>query len=415
MWLKFQNKGELEIAGLRLMGASSKRNDPTMRGFFGSGIKYAEAWALRNGATLVIYIGERRVEIGTRDATLRGQSFKEITVDGQGIGITTSIGPLWTDWMCVREFVTNALDEGEAIFETSDEVAGLPGTTRVFISYEHVKNVWENWRKYFRLDEEPIEETPAGNILPKVDEKTRVYRKGILVYTSDKESLYDYEADCAINEERIATNADDCTWAILDKASDATKLLVLGELKAYEKSLCRSWNTPSASWGRLLEGKMVVTREQKAYYGEDAKNCIVLPDAWVGALKQLPNIGTVERVLGAKARARGELDHRDPRRTIGGKGNELTKALKILAAAGIVIAQEDVILVEGFHDEDVMGSHDDGKIRVRLDLSAYDMGLTLLHEYAHKASGASDRTREFESFLDKLAWDLILGKGKLCR
>jgi len=47
-FLKIQSKGEIETEAFTLIGASSKRNDETKIGYFGSGLKYSIAALLRN-------------------------------------------------------------------------------------------------------------------------------------------------------------------------------------------------------------------------------------------------------------------------------------------------------------------------------------------------------------------------------
>lgn len=48
MYLKIENEGTVPVEAFTLIGASSKRDDSSKIGMFGSGNKYALAYLLRN-------------------------------------------------------------------------------------------------------------------------------------------------------------------------------------------------------------------------------------------------------------------------------------------------------------------------------------------------------------------------------
>ena len=121
-----ENKGELDVSSLILLGASTKREDDSKIGFFGSGNKYAIATLIRMGVGFRIFSGNNEVVITTNDINFRGRTFKQILIDGQQTSLTTDMGPQWEEWMALREWVSNSLDEGQSNIVTDTEnISGL--------------------------------------------------------------------------------------------------------------------------------------------------------------------------------------------------------------------------------------------------------------------------------------------------
>src|SRR5687767_1934050 len=107
-----QNDEEIEIGAFELIGASTKRNQANKIGFFGSGLKYAIAFMLRNAIKFRIFSGLREIVFSTVPETLRDQTFHRIKIDDSVTSFTTSMGPTWTQaWYVVRELYCNAIDE----------------------------------------------------------------------------------------------------------------------------------------------------------------------------------------------------------------------------------------------------------------------------------------------------------------
>ena len=69
-YLLIQNKGEIDINALILMGGSTKRNNSSMIGHFGSGNKYSIALLLKNKIGFKIYSGENEIIITTETVFL---------------------------------------------------------------------------------------------------------------------------------------------------------------------------------------------------------------------------------------------------------------------------------------------------------------------------------------------------------
>lgn len=162
-YLKITNAGELDPRAMTLMGASDKRDDGEAIGFFGSGNKYALACLLRNNLDIRLFSGEREIKIEARDTTFRDKTFKVIWVDGEATSITTDTGPKWRVNDAIREFWSNALDEGGAERSLIDTVSGAsflwgtPGITTIYIQREsQINSMLQDWGKYFVAVDTPV-------------------------------------------------------------------------------------------------------------------------------------------------------------------------------------------------------------------------------------------------------------------
>ena len=208
-----ENKGELDVSSLILLGASTKRTDDSKIGFFGSGNKYAIATLIRMGVGFRIFSGDKEIKITTSGINFRGQTFEQIYIDGQPTSLTTDMGPQWEEWMALREWVSNSLDEGQSNIVTETEnVSGKDGYTRFFIEHASgIRLVIDNWNEYFTFDREDVKyENEFGRLYPQtnIDETMVLFRKGIRVYKSEgTTSLYQYDLNgFGINESRIIDN-----------------------------------------------------------------------------------------------------------------------------------------------------------------------------------------------------------------
>ena len=210
-FLLIENKGQIDVNALTLMGGSTKRDSTTMIGFFGSGNKYAIALLLKAKIGLRIFSGEKELVLSTEPVAFRDKSFEKILIDGRETSLTTDMGPQWDTWMAIREFVSNAIDEGENnVIPSTEIVAGKDGYTRFYIEHvTQIKEVINNWDTYFSFDRtDAIIDLPLGKVFPNICKKQQriLYRRGIRCYDAG-EALYHYDLpDFTINESRVIDN-----------------------------------------------------------------------------------------------------------------------------------------------------------------------------------------------------------------
>lgn len=116
-----RTNGLIDIQSFTLMGMSAKPNSSSPIGRFGTGLKYAIAVLVRQGARPVLWIGQDRYEFFASAGNFRGTSFQRIRVKRQKFSLvkathhdlpfTTDYGRDWVMWMAFRELEANTRDE----------------------------------------------------------------------------------------------------------------------------------------------------------------------------------------------------------------------------------------------------------------------------------------------------------------
>ncbi|NIS10880.1 MAG: hypothetical protein GWN97_02800, partial [Thermoplasmata archaeon] len=199
------------------MGASTKRDDASKIGMFGTGAKYAIAALLREKVPVEIRTSET-VEAGQwggidmAQTTLKSYRFKTVPVDMRGhlfdqiylledserkgtpLSFTTEMGGLgWTVEHALRELVSNALDEPEPAIKV---VAGSDrsqhaGETAVYVGMTPaVADFWNSIDRWFLFRREPVASGDGWGVYSRWGPGVRVYRKGVLAYEDPSDSAY---------------------------------------------------------------------------------------------------------------------------------------------------------------------------------------------------------------------------------
>ena len=114
----FENSGVLDPRLITTLGVNVKESLNPI-GFFGTGLKFAIATALRERQRVWIVSNGRTFHFYTVQETVRGKDFpfiymKEAGKPGERLGFTAELGKTWELWQAYREFHCNALDEGSA-------------------------------------------------------------------------------------------------------------------------------------------------------------------------------------------------------------------------------------------------------------------------------------------------------------
>lgn len=106
MRINFCTPTRLDLPAVAIMGVSVKSAKAIGR--FGTGLKYALAWLLRNNHEVVI----DGLKASAREVQVRGKTFQQVYIEDEPCGFTTDLGPDWQGWMAYRELYANTLDEG---------------------------------------------------------------------------------------------------------------------------------------------------------------------------------------------------------------------------------------------------------------------------------------------------------------
>ena len=193
-YLLFSNPGVLELELVKMMGVSVKETDDPI-GFFGTGLKYAMATALRLGGEMTIFTNGERYDVRGRDLTLRDKGFTQVMLNDEPLGFTTELGKQWEAWMVVRELYSNALDEnGDTMIQTGEfSEDDIIGKTAITLRGDCFLDIWENRQNYFLSQAEACAHSSTYiNAFDSLGHNHAVFYRGIKVFDTKHPTLFRY-------------------------------------------------------------------------------------------------------------------------------------------------------------------------------------------------------------------------------
>lgn len=259
-YLKIQNRGELDVRLIALMGATTKFTDDTKLGKFGTGLKYAISYFLRNEIEFRLFVGTEEVFFNIEKNEIGTNTFDEIYCNGKSMNITTHYGHQWAAWEGVREIWSNAKDEGDQSYRKIDErakIEGELGKTSFYIEMtKEIGEVFKNWGDYFLNGEVAIYEDENVAIYPNNGKYLRLYKNGILIESNKNyKSLFNYDLKHAeLNELRQyrGYHNSDIGLALLSSSKEVISIL-LESIKGSKES--KDW-LGEVEIGELFEQKI---------------------------------------------------------------------------------------------------------------------------------------------------------------
>lgn len=406
--IKIQNKNEIDTSALTLIGASSKREDDTKIGFFGSGNKYAIATLLRLGIKFEIYSGLKKINIATKPIMFKEQVFEQILIDGRETSMTTSMGIDWEAWFAIREFYSNAIDEGEKKLELTDNVVGEEGKTNIYIWVdEQLNDFFKNINKYFLVSKKPIEtvNTSYGTVsfYENDSDEFIAYRKNIRIYpVNEIKSLYHYNfSSIEINESRTYKYDHQIKERIASAlAVSKDKKIISNYMRNWKGSFEEKamWeyvaNSLSTTWHELLNKKRVYPVSYAIQSGdfEGKINSLILPDQ---LCKKIAKEITACEVVGYSQSSKYEVVE-----ATGAELDKIESALQILLSIGYKVTS-DIVIINPYLD-DVVGKYEKETDTILLSkkylTTTLEIANTILEEHFH-SKGNHDGRRSFVTFL----------------
>lgn len=422
-YLKIQNKGNLDIRLIALMGGTTKENDVHKIGHFGTGLKYTLAYLFRNKIDFKILINGELVNIELQHEVIGDETFEIICINGHRTSITTKMGREWKAWMIIREIYSNALDEAGCTYGITEEVTSEPNTTQFYIeSTPEILEVFNSWNDYFIVDKIPFYEDNKVKIFPQTG-CLKIYKQGILIKKLDRtKSLFAYDIkDAQINELREYGGfvEGDIARVIFDIKDAKVIQYFIENLKSdhYEAGIDYDYGwgaTFNSAWKEALNGAQVIHEDAKKAIEargirvDGSANITVPEKLYKGLTREFEGVGAlrVSKAVNDFYEIYNERLH-----------DKVKKAQAFLEDAGYFIEPELSFIYGCFGDKNIMAKVDldTKKIYVsekHLDTDLFSVCTMLVEENEHFKTGLSDETRAFQQHFINLYTNQIIEKSK---
>jgi hypothetical protein len=408
-YIRIKNNGVIDPRGLYLLGASTKKNDETKIGQFGSGNKYAIAYLLRNDFELVIMAGEKEVKITTEAERFREQDFKVVVIDGQKTSITTEMGKDWQLWQAIREIYCNALDEGGCTMDFVQEIEPKENETHFYIQNKtEVKKFIADFDDYFATNKKVLFECAEGRILESTGNNANVYRRGIKCHISNKQSVFDYDfKNIDIDENRLVKYSWEIgkkIWSLIYQCDNEEVIKqALHQCQSHELIEGNVSEFVTLSTANASETFVKVLKEinlaPRGYAGllkaDEVHNHVILPtevfksvrgiigDENVGDNFKVTKKGAMFRVIEQESLLHNET---------------LKKALYFLKECSFEVEYDIKLVI--FDDKEILGAAYEETILLSelcLDKGVNEIVNTILEEFIHIKYKVADETRAFQT------------------
>lgn len=427
-FIKIQNKGLLDVKLIPLMGGTTKKNDQFKIGQFGTGLKYALAFLVRNNIQFKIFVGANEVPITSTIEEIAGQTFTIIYINGERTSITAQMGLDWNHWMIIREIWCNALDEGGAERKVVDLLgireSNLEENTTFYIEYNiEFAKIWQDWSKYFVQDFEPLYENSLYAIYPS-SSKLKIYKQGVLIHEEDqntRNSVFNYDIkNASINELREFRGSAgyeiyNCLASIKDKKI-ITYFLEKATEEHYESHIDTGWMAKlDDTWKEAIGDAQIIHQEAKENALSrgiklDLSKLVTVPKNFyysftkyfegIGALRMASKLNEFYEIFDT------ELD------------SKIKQGLVILEECGYFIHPELKFVYGVFGDKTTLAqiNHDQKIIYISemmKNQSLFSIVAMLIEENEHFNTGFQDESRSFQQHFINLFTKTLLDKHKV--
>ena len=417
-FIKIESKGVIDPQAFILIGASTKRQDDTKIGFFGSGLKYSVSYMLRNNINFKVFAEYKEIKFNSENVSFRNVDFKQIYVDGIKTSMTTEMGMDWEAWFVIREIYCNALDEGDSSisFVTKKDCVPVEEKTVFYIEVnEEFKTIIDKWDSYFSENRKDLIYADVNlNQLYSGGNDLIVYRKGIrCLFVENQKCIFNYDlTKIKINESRVISSEFDFKWDLSIFLKKITDKRVIGQIlntinDRWEKSI--SWDSGnynySEEWREVVGGKTLVPYENAGFWEETIKEdpiaYVILPGTLVSGLKgrflDIRVIGDVDGVSGT-----GEF--KEVKELTKRENFMLEDSIDFLTKANYTL-QYPVKVVD-FVSSQRLGQAKDKTIllsRKLFNMGKKELISALIEEQEHLETGYEDESRAFQThFIYKL-------------
>ncbi len=197
----FTTETLLDLNCITLFGVSVKLGDNPI-GKFGTGLKYALAVLLRDGHEVLINIGMKSHYFTIKDASIRGEPFSVVHMNGEPLSFTTHLGAHWELWMAFRELYSNTQDEAGDVYSADSTPNKQEGWTTVTVFGRDFVDVLDNKGEVFLSTLSLLES--SSELAVSRGSSPFVYNKGIRIAELDRPTVHTYNMleDVTLTEDR---------------------------------------------------------------------------------------------------------------------------------------------------------------------------------------------------------------------
>lgn len=382
----FSNPGEIDPRLITTLGVNVKQGDSPI-GFFGTGLKYAIAVALRHGQAIEIWSGDKRFAFSEEKHEIRGKTFGIVHMNEQALGFTTELGKKWELWMAYRELYCNALDEGGSVCEAA-RTEPKAGQTLVLVSGDAFSAVHR--KRDWLLQSRPLAEGATMDI--HAGPTSAVFYHDIQVGTLQRQARYAYnlKSPLSLTEDRTARSVWDVNYAIVRGLMEECQ-----DEYIIRKAIC----APEATFEGALDFNWAGITPSERFID-------VVADCY--ATKR--GIVSQSALLRCKEFLKAEPPPRAALTLVELK--MLAKAQAFLKTLGHEVT-EQIIVVESLGNQWLMGGAEASTKTIYLPKAAFGKGTkfiasTLLEEHLHLSLDLQDCSRAMQDWL----FDRVVSLGE---
>lgn len=420
-YLKIQNTGELDVRLISLMGGTTKTGNSYKIGRFGTGLKYALAWLMRNNVEFKIFIGMKEIQIETKPEKIQGTDFDVLYINGERSSISSTMGADWQGWMICRELFCNAIDEGGLVKEETSTLVGEEGRTTFYVQLTgEIKETVDNWTKFFLHGITPLYETSEFAIYPP-SECLRLYKNGVLILEdTNLKSVYSYDIkNATINELREYKGSKNLDIVTIITDLDAKHAeLFLANLKdgMFEYDMDYEWYKEfKQPWKEAIgQAKIIAVEDLRSLKDRgveiDEAGVLAVPKGLFAKLSnRFPTVSAVRRAEKVSAFYE-QIDSEAEMK--------VKAALAILESCNYEYSPELKFIYGVFGNPSTLAciNRDEKVIMFSTELkrkSMFDVVTTVIEEFEHWATGYSDCSRNFQQHFIDLYAKQILERNKV--
>ena len=436
---------------LEKLGLSTKRDNESTIGQFGSGSKFAPIAALRNGWRWINVgedsFGEYKMEYVIKEESGINSIYYLYNDDElKPSSFVAEAGVLsWdNEFQIFREAFSNALDEftengNEYSVTIVDDIEFVKGEFAVYITADKkLLDIIQDFDKYFSIKRTPLITLSNGcKIFKSFDHEANFYYKGVLVHSEDRGdiSIFDYEFNSfTLNEERRVRNTYELGTKVThlfyllnkfeeDHVNIATQLILAGDKKRWE------WSIPKyhiesqfgygvkfdsaflIAWKNLYGNAIAITPELMRFKAQIAMRneiAVEVKSEFLYNILIRCGVPSAQSVLG------DEIEYEFM--TLTGRNRnmfeESLEMVKDFVPDYDHFVNETKFFIPQGEQDSILGIANMNEKNIYISINAFrnreTLIGTLIHEYDHLASGYTDDDPSFRSEADNHIGKLLI-------